>query len=339
LKEQGLKVNNLFLLGAGFTKAIFPNAPLNKDLLPVLCKGTPCTALKRYRKEFKTDDIEILLTRLDLEITIPKAKRQTALQTVRRAIERQLAEYFGQFRFGNHEDELRESEWLGSVAKEAFAENDVIISLNYDCLLEGFLDYHEVWSPKGGYAVLDSNPLLDSEFPHNEKNIRIFKIHGSEHFIEAPDPMNKTKTAIGFLVDESIYPRSGKNRHLGYGMGMPEARNYIIAPSFVKTPHQDIVLMMIQALEAAASANNLVVIGCSLRPEDSFLWLLLTSFINQPVSDRKLVVIDPRANEIRDKITSHYFVDISRFINIRLLSNNFKSVVKQLIKELHGNKA
>jgi hypothetical protein len=169
------KINNLFLFGAGFTKAVFPHAPLNKDLLAKLCKDpTSRRALKGYHEEFKTEDIEILLTRLDLEITIPKAKRQAALQTARKAIERQLAEYFRQFRFGNHEDELRESEWLGSLAKEIFADNDVIISLNYDCLLEGVLDYHEVWSPKGGYAVLDRNPLLDSEFPQNEKNSRIF---------------------------------------------------------------------------------------------------------------------------------------------------------------------
>ncbi len=337
MKNPELATNNLFLLGAGFTKALFPAAPLNKSLLPVLCKGTPGTTLKKYYNEYKTDDIEILLTRLDLDILHPKAAQQTALQTVRKKIERELSQYFAQFRFGNHWDELIENKWLEPLAKEAFADNDVIINLNYDCLLEGLLDYHEVWSPKGGYAVLDRNPLLDSEFPHNEKNIRIFKIHGSEHFIEAPDPFNKTKTAIGFPVDESIYPRSGKNRRLRYGMGMPEARNYIIAPSFVKTPHQDIELMMIQALEAAASANNLVVIGCSLRPEDSFLWLLLTSFINQPASNSKLVVIDPRANEIRDKITSHYFVDISRFINIRLFSSGLEYVIKQLINELHGN--
>lgn len=335
-KDSTQKVNNLFLIGAGFTKAVFPNAPLNKDLLPVLCKGTPCTTLKKYSKEHNTNDVEIILTHLDLEILQPKAKRQTALKKLRKTIERQLAEYFGQYRF--KEEILDKSTWLKEFV-DLFQPNDAIISLNYDCLLEGVLDYYEVWSPKEGYAVLDSNPLLDSEFPQNEKNIRIFKLHGSEHFIEAPGLSNRTKTAIGFLVDESIYPRSGKNRHFGYGMGMPEARNYIIAPSFVKTPHQDIELMMLKALKTAGLVKNCVIIGCGLRKEDSFLWLLLTNFLNQPISNRKLIIVDPYAENIKAKICDHYFVDINNFINIKLFSNSLESVIKQLINELHDNNA
>ena len=329
MAKQTPQVNNMFLIGAGFTRAVFPDEPLNKDLLSELCNDTTiCTALKKYRKEFKTDEIEILLTRLDLEITTPRAKRQTALQTCRKVIERQLAECFSKFRF--KEKVLKGNQWLESFVK-LFNENDAIISLNYDCLLEGVLDYYEVWSPKEGYAVLDRNPLLGSQFPQNEKNIRIFKLHGSEHFIEAPDPMNKTKTAIAFPIDESIYPRSGRNRHLEYGMGQNEIRSYIIAPSFVKMPHQDIELMMIEALKVSSSVNNFIVIGCGLRPEDSFLWLLLISFLDRPGESRKLIIVDPYAEEIRNKIVNHYFVDIGGFVNISLFSNGLEKDVHQLI--------
>ncbi|GAG31091.1 unnamed protein product, partial [marine sediment metagenome] len=146
MKSPKSPINNLFLIGAGFTKSVFPDAPLNKDLLMELCNDTAiCTALKKYRREFKTDDIEILLTRLDLEITIPKAKRQTALQTVRKAIEQRLSEYFGRFRF--KEEVVANSIWLKDFVN-LFQPNDAIISLNYDCLLEGVLDYYEAWSPK-----------------------------------------------------------------------------------------------------------------------------------------------------------------------------------------------
>ena len=329
-------INNLFLIGAGFTKAVFSKAPLNKDLLKELCKGTACTTLKGYYRKYKTDDIEIILTHLDLEILQPKAKRQSALKILRKTIEQQLAEYFEQFRF--KEKIITNSLWLKDFVN-LFQPDDAIISLNYDCLLEGVLDYYEVWSPKGGYAVLDRNPLLGSEFPQNKKGIRIFKIHGSEHFIEAPGLPNKTKTAIDFPVNESIYPRSGKNRHLDYGMGQNGIRSYIIAPSFVKTPHQDIELMMIEALKSAGSVKNLVIVGCGLRKEDSFLWLLLTNFLNQPTNNRKIIIVDPYAKEIKSKICNHYFVDINDFINIKLFSNNLESVVKQLINELHGNNA
>jgi hypothetical protein len=333
LKNKETQVNNLFLIGAGFTKAVFPDAPLNEDLLSVLCKGTQCTTLKRYYRERKTNDIEILLTYLDLEILRPTHKQQ-ALQQVRKDIEQQLAKYFEQFRF--KEEVLKENNWLEFFTK-SFNRNDAIITLNYDCLLEGVLDYYGVWSPKGGYAVLDNNPLLGSEFPQNERNIRIFKIHGSEHFIEASGIPNREKTAIDFPVYESIYPRSGKNRHFNYGMGQ-EIRPYIIAPSFVKIPHEDIELMMIKALKAAASANNFIVIGCSLRPEDSFLWLLMTSFLNQPPANRKVVIVDPCAEMIAKKVVGHYFVDINRFVRIKKLANILQDIVKELINELHESR-
>jgi hypothetical protein len=330
--EEHTSVNrNLFLIGAGFTKAIFPDAPLNKDLLGVLCQGTQSTTLKRYYREHKTDDIEILLTRLDLDILHPKAKKQAALQTVRKMIEQELAEYFVKYRFRG--EVLDKSDWLKEFVN-FFRLNDAIINLNYDCFLEGILDYCEVWSPKGGYALLDSNPLLGPEFPQNEKNIRVFKLHGSEHFIEAPDPTNLAKSSIDFPIDESIYPRSGKNRVFGYGCGVPGAHSYIIAPSFVKIPHQDIELMMIEALKVAASANNFVIIGCSIRHEDSFLWLLITSFLNQPPNNRKLIIVDPCAKKLADRIIGHYFVDIHRFVQIKTLTEKLETAVLELRSEL-----
>jgi hypothetical protein len=283
------------------------------------------------------------LTHLDLEILRPKEKKQIALQQVRKAIEQQLAEYFRQFRF--KKETLEKNYWLKSFVN-LFQKSDAIINVNYDCFLEGLLDYHEVWSPKGGYVggyvPLDHNPfalsqyspLLDSEFPQNEKNIRIFKVHGSEHFIEEPRLMNKTKTSLGFAVDESIYPRSGKHRFFWYPNGVPGA--YIIAPSFVKIPHQDIETMMIEALKTAAFANNFIVIGCSLRSEDSFLWLLLTSFLdlNRPLNNRKLVIVDPCAEKLAKKIFNHYFVDISEFVRMKTVPKKVQEGIPELIAEL-----
>jgi len=123
--------HNLFLIGAGFTKAVFPDAPLNKDLLKVLYQDAPNTTLKKYSREHKTNDIEILLTRLDLDILHTKATRQTALQQVRKAIEEQLAEYFTKFRF--KEELLKTSKWLETLAKQLFKSDDAIVTTN--CLV------------------------------------------------------------------------------------------------------------------------------------------------------------------------------------------------------------
>ena len=53
-------------------------------------------------------------------------------------------------------------------------------SPNYDCVLEGFLDYHGAWSPRGGYHRISN--MLDDSLPANRRNIRILKVHGSESF-------------------------------------------------------------------------------------------------------------------------------------------------------------
>ena len=292
-KDSNQKVNNLFLIGAGFTKAVFPNAPLNKDLLPVLCKGTPRTTLKKYYREYKTDDIEILLTRLDLDILHPKAKQQTALQTVRKAIERQLAEYFQQFRFGKGKH--CNKDWLNRFSKEVFQPNDAIVSINYDCFLEGLLDHYKMWSPINGYPS-SINVGKYKDLPVNPEGIIIYKIHGSENF-------RLHKTNISPVLCGELF-ESYKNR--SYSQIHP-AGPYIIAPSFVKIPHEDIERMMIEVLDVADKAKNFIIIGCSMRPEDTFLWLLLTTFLYRPDKNGRIIIVDPQADSTKEKINSHYW--------------------------------
>ncbi|MDO9528217.1 MAG: hypothetical protein Q7J27_03565, partial [Syntrophales bacterium] len=93
--------------------------------------------------------------------------------------------------------------------------NDAIVNLNYDCSLEGILDNYEVWSPNKGYARIEN--FFEDSLPENSKNIRIYKIHGSENFVQSTFLDNPNQTNIGFFVNEPIYPRSGKFKHLGGG--------------------------------------------------------------------------------------------------------------------------
>lgn len=321
----------MFLIGAGFTKAVFPEAPLNKDLFYEVVRANPKTKLNLYSKKYGTEDIEILLTRLDLEIA---ETRSSVLEKDRRHIESDLAEYFSRCRFAQNRNKLDEKPWLKKFAIEVLHENDAIITTNYDCFLEGLLDFCEVWSPKGGYVTLENSPLWEQD---NPKNIRIFKLHGSEHFIEAPDPANETKTSIGFPLNESIYPRSGKYTNFAYGMGGPASHAYIIAPSFVKVAHQDIELMMTKAVKDAACASSFIIIGCGMRREDSFLWLLLTTFLNQRANDRTLAIVDPRAEDVAESIVAHYFRDIREFMRMKTLPKKIQEATPELIAELHGN--
>jgi len=91
---------------------------------------------------------------------------------------------------------------------------------------------------------------------------------------------------------------------------------------------------MIKALKVAASSNNFVIIGCSIRHEDSFLWLLITCFLNQPPNSRKLIIVDPCAKKLADRIIGHYFVNINRFVQIKILTEKLENAVIELRSEL-----
>ena len=330
LNKTEPSINNLFLLGAGFTKSVFSNAPLNSELLQKVidsCKLPPnrnrielnvngerilkTTLPKECSEKYETSDIEVLLTRLDLEISAYQdnalrndRKEIERLLNERKDIERLLVEYFRQFRLGynNNLQVLEKNTWLESFAKKLLRENDAIVNLNYDCSLEGLLDHYEVWSPNGGYVEIAN--FSQNECPENPKDVHIAKIHGSENFRLCSVLQDKDRKYVSFEINGAIYPRSGKNQAFTEGID-PEA--YIIAPSFVKIPHEDIERMMIEVLDVVDKAKNFIIIGCSMRPEDAFLWLLLTKFLCRPDKNGRIIIVDPHADSTKEKINSHYW--------------------------------
>ena len=160
------KSNTIFLIGAGFTKSAFPQAPLNRELLEAISNDNGKT-LAKYKNKYKIDDIEKLLTLLDLEAT-----ERHEIENDRSVINAEIAAYFPRFRFSEIGADI--PPWLKTFALNILRQNDVIVSLNYDCFLEGVLDSLGVWSPNGGYARI--NNFLTDSFPKNPKNIQIYKI-------------------------------------------------------------------------------------------------------------------------------------------------------------------
>jgi len=303
------KSETIFLLGAGFTKAVFPQSPLNTELLDSLVEEGSST-LAKYKNQYATNDIEKLLTQLDLD-----APENLEIKKDRYVINTDISAYFLKFRIS--EINLDIPAWLKVFALDVLKLNDSIVSLNYDCLLEGALDTYGVWSPNGGYARIN-NPLSDS-IEKNPKNIRIYKIHGSEHFVESSViGKNPEQTAIGFYINSSIYPVSGAYSH--FGGGAKDPKPYIIAPSFVKIPHVDIAAMMIDLMRVAEIAKTLVIIGCGMRPEDNFLWLLLTRFLNRIIDPKhRLIILGPSSENIWKRISNYWVGDICRFSDVVII--------------------
>lgn len=298
------KSKTIFLLGSGFTKAAFPAAPINSELVAAIVEHfQKKTQIQRYAEHFgDSNDIEEILTRLDLD-----AAKNDKAAADRKLIDEELASYFRCFRFT--ETVLIGNSWLVDFATEVLGKNDSIITLNYDCLLEGLLDHAGVWTPNGGYYGVDN--VLTEAIP-NPIGITVYKIHGSEHFRISSFFDKPEQSAIAYEFDETIFPRSAVSSHFGGGIN---SGPYVIAPSFVKFPHRQIAMMMLRVLEVAQQAENLVIVGCGLRREDSFLWLLVTRFLLRK-SQKELIIVDPNAAEIEQRVHQYWAGDLTSWAKV-----------------------
>ncbi len=298
-----LIARNLFVVGSGFTRAAFPDAPLNRDLLKALvAKGNRSSA--KLMELYRAEDIEIALTRLDCDISLEEASGGGGgrARRLRDSVEAELAGYF--LEYCASEQLLAESPWLTALLNHGIKPGDVAISLNYDCLLEGALDCLGKWSPRGGYGLPGRHPLVESK-DFRKSPVTVLKIHGSASFVIAPIIGDEVSNSIGPILNGTLFPRSGKNRVFGFGGGA--GRQYVIAPSYVKVPAVEIAYLMLSALDAARKAKNLVFIGTSIRPEDQFLTILMTRFFSRRGwRQRRIVVVSPSAEVVCERIRRYW---------------------------------
>jgi len=347
---------NFFIVGTGFSKAVENKVPRNNEIVERILSEPTAKTLRRVWERYRDNDIEKLLTKMDLDIkhrVCDKPNDNCFSKDDREAVNRELAEFFMKFRVqcqGNAS--VLSVPWLKAFATEALRDHDVIVSLNYDCLLEGVLDSYDVWSPKGGYGSI-VNPLVKmrASVRPNPKGIRILKIHGSVSFRkwlprlrENILPEDVDTCNVLDLADENVseikaeinatwFPRSGANSRLGCVPSLP----YIIAPSFVKIPHVDIARLWIEALDHVDKAKSLTIIGCGMRPEDGFLWLLLTKFSQGRQSQGKILVADPRAVCIQQRITEYFEGALPPKVSIEPIEGEVQYKIDDLLKAIASN--
>ncbi len=293
----------LFIIGSGFTNAATQGvAPLNKDLLQSIQATVP-DPWKSLTARYASNDVEVTLTKLDMDIL--GDPDNTVLCNLRKKAEASLSNFFTQFRY--NEAILKESPWLLDFVRGAFNKNDTAVCLNYDCLLEGLLDRCELWSTYDGYSktyAIQSVPIDATCSP-----VTVLKIHGSENFHRDAVPGSQTDKAFSFTTDESIFPVSGKARFF-CPLGK-DAEEAVIAPSFVKVFPSPLLCLMEEALDAALDAETLVLIGCALRPEDTFLYLLLWRFLG---ASKRIFILDPYASDLSRRISISLEYDISKIV-------------------------
>lgn len=302
---------NLFLIGSGFTKAVYPEAPLNSELLQELVRTNSKSVFAALQDRYGKSDVEVVLTRLDMD-RLDERQQHGELGELRRLADAELAGFFR--RYVAAPALLSRKPWLQTLITHVFSAGDIVVCLNYDPLLEGLLDCENKWTPNGGYgnAVRQLTvDMFDRGTPVSP--VTVLKIHGSENFLIAPYADNPDSQSISFGLDESRFPVSGRGKHYRYGG--EQAEHYLIAPSFVKVPALEITYLMLEALRATDVAQNLVVIGSGMRPEDTFLTVLMTALFNRPDGEnRRAYIVDPKADEVCQRVYRFWGVPMQKRI-------------------------
>ncbi|MCZ6753516.1 MAG: hypothetical protein O7E51_17015, partial [Acidobacteria bacterium] len=155
--------------------------------------------------------------------------------------------------------------------------------------------------------------------------LKVLKIHGSASFQIAPYSNKPAARHVDLCFDERFFPRSAENKHGSWVGG----ETYLIAPSYVKIPTVEISHLMLDALQATNEAANLIIVGCSLRPEDAFLTLLHTNFLRKK-SDKKIIIVGLEAKTIKGRLENYWGVNIGSCICA--IPQDLENSVAELVK-------
>jgi len=285
-----LAMSDCYLLGAGFSKAICEKAPLHDDLGDEVNNLIPVDLKEKYN--FDPKYFELFMTQLDLEL-----KREPSEQTTktRNKIREHLIKRLNINKLVAND--------LGSKFVRNLQNDDLLLTLNYDCLLDQILASENIWHPNGGYSQYVNNPLFGQDDQKNEtlKNIFLLKLHGSLNFQEhgfwdgADKAFTFDQTAISLEVSKDVF------KTLSYGhfgvVGQSTISEYLIIPSYIKSFHPQILSLWNLAIQKVQQIDKFVIIGCGLRVEDTMLPILLMN-----VQCEKLCIVDLKAYEIYQKI-------------------------------------
>ena len=304
-----------FLLGAGATKAQYPSTPINKDFFSYLRSQKEDLYMSienaiHSKKELEKRDLEDVMSEVE---QYPESNQQLIKEALFNGLYILLGEltnstekYMDDYRL-NLLKPQPQTIFKNLIINQKLNEKDFFMTLNYDLCLDmeiykelGMVDYginefvEEKRASKNGFSMPSLNvghlmPLLD------EQQFSIYHLHGALNWEIVGDSV---KVHIGAIKPN--YSRQGVN--------------LLLAPPGTKKLHPVLKTIWSTAEKRLLSANELIIIGCSLNPNDVELCHLMKKFQSERGVDKiKIIYLGDRGKK---SVSENY---------TNLVGNGFKS--------------
>jgi hypothetical protein len=328
----------IFLLGAGFTKGYNEEiVPLISDFLQVSERQGVLKPdhehkefvafVNKYFGDYKEANIETLATFLSLQLppvwSFRSEPRDYYYKTLIEIIVRTLSRIYS--RPGT--DDVKSA--YQSFARALMFMRSIVLTFNYDTLLDNLLRETKRWSVISGYGIEMRTPLweytkdhirqellfVSREMSGSNETVRYLKLHGSLNWgkllIDPPygNPSVYVDT-FGFTSLEinkkgegpdpiDVFSNSGVGPHQGSGFSV-RGEPFIVPPIMSKEElfREPLLLnLWYHAMNHFSTAEDIIVIGYSFPPTD----FLATLSIRQGLANR--------FGMWRDKKVKVWFVD------------------------------
>jgi len=349
-KESKKYSHRVFILGAGFSHHLScKEFPLGNELSEII-RRLEIPELERHYQECNHEQphLEEILTKLELDRYIHQKRKDEIKKLIFLKVQERLTvKSLGKINL----DSSRE------LVKNLFSDNDVIITTNYDLLLDHLLDAAGLWSPLGnGYGnTIEADNFKSEEINQKLKNIRLLKIHGSFNFFLEPLVSGGMSKLISVLVngqhpdylDRDDLFQSAKNTHLNVDKNAKNLRA-IVLPTYIKPFAQNRTTMKMwhEAGEAMENASVVNIIGYSFPEPDQMMSFLMScpdanEFFKKDNRKLKINILNTKneIDRIKDHIkrclraNPHEHIDWREFV---LDSNNPNQAYENLVKSLKG---
>lgn len=316
-----IPTHEVFVLGAGFSKAINESMPLVSELLgpldAVLANHTGCT----YPA---TRDVELLLS----SIAVDQPFLDEGQNLRNRALFADVTKWLAHHIFEHQHAALRQTvpDWLGKLVVAWHKRRSTVITLNYDTLIESAVQCSELKddadSPRAQAHHTFAVPVPfamarfgGSWFRYEPRStFTLCRLHGSlSWWREAPSltglfDVETWKDSFGSETDVSWREVEANARGL--------AGPLLVPPTLVKSGLHDNPVLRANWATAFArlqEATTIVVMGYSFPGGDSQMAALLGSAFK----DKEVIVVDVAPDDVRRRISTFgsRFASISSYLS------------------------